>query len=333
MKKFTLLISVTFIVIGTIFFAANSVKASLPVVNVCEVKYVQAKDKIICNGNIEYKKTKDIKSSTTGFIKEINVKKGDVIKKGDPLFTLETSAATVPSLNKSISEIDVYSAIKSGNLSSLSEYNDDTLNTSDNIKEVLEIKSSVDGKVLEIKENENSSVICGQTVMTVVTDDKLCVKLHVNESKASELSLGQQAEITGSGFKNSKYTGKVSFIDDVAQQVSTGLGKETTVDVKIDINNPGDNIKRGYTAKCAVTTYVNDKCIKIPYESVIYNNNTNTVYVYEDGVAKEKKVKLGSEYSDGVEVEKGLAVGEKIILNPESISNFEKVKIDYRAVK
>lgn len=333
MKKIALLISVTLILVGTIFFTGNSVKASLPVVNVYEVKHVQAKDTIICNGNIEYKKTKDIKSSSSGLIKKINVKKGDFINKGDILFTLEVSNITTPSLAESISEKDVYSAIKNRDFSSLSKYSTETSGVAENTSETVDFTASSSGRILDIKENECSPVVSGQTVMTIVSDDKLCVRLPVNESKISEISVGQQVEITGSGFKNSKYEGKVSFVDDVAQQVSTGMGKETAVDVKVDINNPGTDIKRGYTAKCTITTNINEKCLKIPYEAVIYDNDTTSVYVYNNGTARKKQIKLGTEYIDGAEVVSGLDEGEKLILNPENVSNFEKVKIDCRAVK
>lgn len=334
MKKITLLISATFILIGTIFFTGNSVKASLPVVNVYEVELVQAKDTIICSGNIEYKKTKDIKSPSGGIIKKINVKKGDFVKKGDALFTMETSNIVVPSSTESISESDVYSAIKNGDINALSKYSYDSSNQdSNNTAETIDITAPADGKVLEIKENENSPVVSGHTVMNIVVDDTLCVELPVNESKISQLALGQEAEITGSGFKNSKYTGEVSFIDDVAQQVSTGVGKETAVNVKVDIENPGDDIRLGYTAKCNITTNINEECLKIPYEAVVYNDDKNYVYVYSNGIAKEQRVKLGTEYSDGVEVLKGLSPGDILILNTENVSNFEKVKVADKAVK
>ena len=49
--------------------------------------------------------------------------------------------------------------------------------------------------------------------------------------------------------------------------VST-TGQETVVEVVVSVDNPGNDIKPGYTAKAKIITAQNDNVLIAPYEAV-----------------------------------------------------------------
>lgn len=59
--------------------------------------------------------------------------------------------------------------------------------------------------------------------------------------------------------------------------------------------------------------------IKVPSEAIVSDKYGNEfVYVVENGIAKQRKVKSGLVSDLETEIIKGVNVGEKVILNPTS---------------
>ena len=107
----------------------------------------------------------------------------------------------------------------------------------------------------------------GKPAITIASDEGLQVRLSVNESQISDIQVGQPAEITGVGF-HTCYTGTVKSISSEAKQVVSTTGQETVVEVVVSVDNPGNDIKPGYTAKAKIITAQNDNVLIAPYEAV-----------------------------------------------------------------
>ena len=110
----------------------------------------------------------------------------------------------------------------------------------------------------------NGAVNTGQTVMTISTASDLQVCLSVNESQISSIQVGQQAEITGVGFKNTTYYGTVRSISSEAKQIVGTTGQETIVEVIVSVDTEGDDIKPGFTAKCKIITSEEENLLIVP---------------------------------------------------------------------
>lgn len=332
MKKFTLLILGSFIAIFALFFIGDSIKTSVPSVSVYKTDLTTAEDKIICSGKVEYKTAKEVVSASQGIIDSIEVSKGDTVRKGDTLFTVR-SIENISSQASSVAEVptdEIYEAIKKGDYSSISQYTENDLREQNtNVSEkTVEIPSPIDGEILDINKSTGDAVDLKTKVLTVVSGDKLCVTLPVNESKIADLEVGQKAKITGNGFKNSEYNGEVSYIAKVAQQVTTGTAKETAVEVKVDVEAPKEDIKQGYSAKCAITTNIKENIIIIPYEAICQDDDQRDyVYLYKNGKAEKTYITTGSEYENGVEVTKGIEKGDIVILEPQKAADMQSVTV------
>ncbi|GHU81482.1 hypothetical protein AGMMS50284_1400 [Clostridia bacterium] len=338
MKKFVILILGTLLLSSSVFWVGGAVKSNVPTVTICKIEPVTAIDTIICTGKVEYEKSKDIRTTASGIIENVNVKKGESVTKGQVLFTVIPASGVTAQASADISADELYQAFKNGNYAAISSYASSTADNSEipannSGDEIIEIKSPIDGEILEINESTGSAIGLATTVMTVVSGNNLCVKLPVNESKIADLALDQKAIITGNGFKNSVYSGTVSYIDKIAQQVSTAAGKETAVDVKVKVNDPQDDIKPGYSAKCEITTFINENSIIVPYDAITRNDDGKEfIYVCNTDKAEIRYIKTGNEYKNGVEVIKGISVGEQVIITPEKVKDAETVKVTKQVV-
>ena len=305
MKKIVLEIAVTFVIVFGVFFSGGLVKNSVQAVDVYKVTTGKVEDTIICSGKIEYKESCTVNPTTAGIITDVAVKKGDIVNKGDILFSMVTDL----------------------NAESISQLNTPLIQMVDN--KTVNVKAPVSGTVLGLNISADDTITKNTDAIIIVNSQDLSVKLPVSESKISDLKVGQPVVITGSAFNEGSYKGVISEIDNVAQQVVTTTGKETAVDVIVDILNPDDKIKQGYTAKCTITTNTKDNSCVLPYNTIeITDESKGTVYLYQNGKVAKRTVNIGNEYKEGVEILSGVKENDYVITISDNVSISDSVKIN-----
>lgn len=305
MKKIILEIAVTLVIVFGVFLGGSLVKNSVQAVDVYKVTTERVEDTVICLGKIEYKESCTINPTTSGIITDVAVKKGDIVKKGDVVFSMITDLNT-----ESVSQLN----------SSLSQVVDN---------KTITVKTPVSGTILSVNISADDTVARLSDAIVIVNSQDLSVKLPVSESKISNLRVGQPVAITGSAFEGISYKGVISEIDNVAQQVVTTTGKETAVDVIVDILNPDNKIKQGYSAKCTITTNTKDKSCVLPYNTIeMTDENKGTVYLYQNGRVTKRTVNVGNEYKEGIEVLSGVKENDYVITISENINLSDSVKIN-----
>ena len=154
-----------------------------------------------------------------------------------------------------------------------------------------------------------------------VKRDAMLVSVLVSESKISSVKEGQMAEITGDGFENKSYTAYVSSIGKTAKKVVLGTGKIVVVDVLLEIENPDDALKSGFTAKVKLFTDEAQEVTVLPYSAVLQDDDGEYVYIYSNGKAVKASVKTGRELANGYEVLEGVKAGDVVITSPLDIGD------------
>lgn len=202
-----------------------------------------------------------------------------------------------------------------------------------NQKEALNkciIRSPIDGVIVYL--NAKLGIPANTASPMFVIDDisNLEIEVNISEYDINDIKLGQEVKITGEAFKNQEYKGKVSYIAPIATEMNTGRGIETNVKVKIDILNPNEKIKPGFSADVSINTANKKDALVVPYEA-LYHKKDGSIVVFkvEEGKAVEIPVMIGVEGDLKVEViSKDLKEGDQIILNPsEKIKNGMDVNI------
>lgn len=316
MKKCVTLFAFTVLAVGAIVIFGTVAKKSVVSVNSVKLSTLTVENFVSCTGRVERIGTTTVYASGTAQIKNVYVKVGDKVKAGDILFSAQTIAAQT-----NTSDIpDEYQSL----LNQYSSQPQSTASKSDTIMQ--NIVAPVSGIVTSLPVANLSYVTTGNPVAIIADDSGLQVRLSVNESQISDIKVGQKAVLTGVGFKNSSYTGKVKSISPDAKQVVSTTGQETVVEVVVSVDKPGDDIKPGYTAKAKIITSEDNGVLIAPYETVRADKNGNEyVFRINGNKAVKTPITTRNEFDSGFEVVDGLSNNDIIIRDPDSVSNGTRV--------
>ncbi len=133
---------------------------------------------------------------------------------------------------------------------------------------------------------------------------------YVNEIDISKLKKGQKVEVGVDAFPEKKYTGEVTEVANIGQQLPNTDAK--VFEVKIELNERDTILRPSMTTSNMVITQVLDSVLFIPLEAVHANDSLTFVYT-RDG--KKQVVVLGESNENHIVVDMGLKKGQKLYLS------------------
>jgi HlyD family secretion protein len=151
-------------------------------------------------------------------------------------------------------------------------------------------------------------------VMTLGDIQKVFVRGKVDEADIGRVRLNQPARIRVETFKDRAFNGRVTQISPL------GVEKDnvTTFEVKVSIDNPGQELKANMTANAEIVLEEHPNALLIPEAAVSYNAKKEAAV---DVVAPEAKtgrrrvpIKVGIGNGTKIEVLEGLKPGDKLVL-------------------
>jgi hypothetical protein len=150
----------------------------------------------------------------------------------------------------------------------------------------------------------------------------LISETYVQEIDITKIAIGDSVEIDIDALPNKKYSGIISKIANIGQELP---GFDTKVfKVIIDMNEHGDEIKPSMTTNNKIILTTIENAIKIPRNCLFSNNGDTFVYIKEKGEVWKRRVKRGPENETEIVISSGLNVGDIILTSaPE---NAEEVK-------
>lgn len=190
------------------------------------------------------------------------------------------------------------------------------------------IVSDFSGTVSEIV--VDNEVCTGQTILSLIDINTLTAVVNVNETYASKIKKGQSVTITGNGFKDTEYKGKIKSIS--AQAIAT-TGTAVCVPVTVEIEKPDEKLKPNFTVKAKIDVTNQNTAVYIPQSAIVNSGSGEYVYVVNENTANRRSIK--SEYNaDGVYVTDGLNAGEKVVINADVFSDDTvSANVSVKAVK
>lgn len=175
------------------------------------------------------------------------------------------------------------------------------------------IKASINGIVLNVNAKEGSMVQQGTLLFSVGDVENLEIKGEVNEFDVVSLEPGQKVKITGDGFIDRQYSGRVKEIAPAATTRVMGRSSETTVEIVVEVLNPDRMIKPGFSANMEIITQEKKNASVMPLECIFKKNEKKYVFVVkEDNTVEEVEVDTGINNDLFVEVLKGVSKGDMV---------------------
>jgi len=140
---------------------------------------------------------------------------------------------------------------------------------------------------------------------------------YVNEIDISKLEKGQQVDIGVDAFPEKKFTGQVTEVANIGQQLPNTDAK--VFEVKIELNERDTILRPSMTTSNMVITQVLDSVLFIPLEAVHANDSLTFVYTRN---GNKQVVVLGESNENHIVVDMGLEKGDRLYLsmpgNPET---------------
>ncbi|MEE4197505.1 MAG: efflux RND transporter periplasmic adaptor subunit [Bacteroidales bacterium] len=156
------------------------------------------------------------------------------------------------------------------------------------------------------------------TVATLPDLSEMSSKTYVNEIDISKVKEGQKVRIGVDAFPENKYTGIVSEVANIGEQLPNTDAK--VFEVLIHVDQTDSIMRPAMTTSNQIITDVYQDVIYIPLEAL--HNEDSLTFVYTTS-HKKQVVVTGASNENYIIVEQGLDEGEEVYLSvPENIEKF-----------
>jgi HlyD family secretion protein len=171
--------------------------------------------------------------------------------------------------------------------------------------EALTIAAPFDGFVASVAVQDRDSVPANSAIATVVNLSKFEVEFTLPENYAAEVSPGTSAQIF---YEGREYPGHVTAM---SPEIRDSQGHGTVV---FD-GNPPANLRQSQRVSVRMVFESKPDVLKVPRGPFLESGGGRQIYVVENGVAARREIAVGAVSVSEVEIVKGLARGDKVILS------------------
>ena len=186
-----------------------------------------------------------------------------------------------------------------------------------------EVRSPITGTVTDRPLFPGETVNSGSTLITVMDTSSLIAKVHLAQTVAQQLKVGDDASVSIPGVDNA-VAAKVYLISPALDPAST------TIEVWLRVNNKAGEYKAGTPIRTSIKGRTAEKAVKIPLSAVLtaQDGSKSVMVVGADGTAHKTPVELGINNGEDVQVTKGLSGSELVITTGSyGLDDGTKVKV------
>jgi membrane fusion protein (multidrug efflux system) len=139
------------------------------------------------------------------------------------------------------------------------------------------------------------------------------ILIEVVEKDIPLVKVGQPAEIRAEAYPDRIFKGRVT-------RTIQAVNRNTrTMTVEVDLPNPDHLLKGGMFARVAILVGVHPQAIQIPIDAITRLEDDQYVYIVRDSRAYRVPVTTGSRVKNLVEITKGLAGDEQVIVSGKDL--------------
>jgi HlyD family secretion protein len=165
-----------------------------------------------------------------------------------------------------------------------------------------------DGLIVKRYHDPGDIVVPGNMVLEMISLDELWISAWVDETMLDKLKVGQTSKIVFRSDPKTELPGKVARISPQADNET----REVLVDVAID--HLPQSWAVGQRAEVYIETDRKENAVVIPQRVIVWRQQQPGVFVIENGRTYWRKVALGVQGKDKVEVVHGLQAGQAVLI-------------------
>ncbi|MBI4767152.1 MAG: efflux RND transporter periplasmic adaptor subunit [Deltaproteobacteria bacterium] len=331
---------------GSIFVPEDSpLRKSLQVAAV-EEQWVERP--VVVPGEVEADPAKMIKvvSPVSGRIVKLNKKLGDMVKKEEALFTLDSTdlaqsfseaAKSQEALNLAKRNLDRQKELNAAGISARkeldlaeTEFNQAAgeaertkarlallgCSLSQGNNRLYTLCSPINGRVIELTGTQGAFWNdTNAPIMTIANLSSVWVAASVQEKEIGSVFQGQTATISFNAYEGESFEGKVRYLGEIFDPDTH------TVKVRIALDNSSGRFRPGMFGSVTFR-YPAKKTILVPAKALVQRGFNTVVFVETSPWRFESRIcKTGLQLDDQVEITTGLKAGERIVVKEGVILN------------
>ncbi len=279
---------------------------------------------------IAYKEN-DITPAASGVhIDRILVDVGDKVRQGQLLITLNPTQYNQARVNLKVLEDNVnrlkpvYEAggISAQEFDQVKAQYDVQLEAVENLKKNIEVLSPISG-VVTARNNEAGDLFMNQPVLHIMQINPLKVVANIPEQYFANVKRGMEVSLKADAYPEELFKGQVELIHPAINTTTR------TFAVEIRVPNASERLRPGMFSRTFFDMGKRE-AVMVPDVAVQkqVGSSERYLYVIKDGVAERRRVELGRQIGQMVEILSGVEAGEQVAVTALSrLENGVKVEI------
>ncbi|WP_339123137.1 efflux RND transporter periplasmic adaptor subunit [Fusobacterium nucleatum] len=340
-EKLKFIILLILIILGLVYYFTHENKKEKIYINdysYMEVKKTDEIGTLNLNGYIKANNPIGIFVDKKLKVKEVFIKNGDFVKKGQILMTFDDDETN--KLNRNIEKERINLQKIQRDLKTTRELQklggaskNDVKNLEDNARisqlsideytEVLnktatEVRSPVDGVVSNLKAQENYLVDTDSSLLEIIDSNDLRIIVEIPEYNSQSVKLGQSVKVRQDISNDDKvYDGEITKISRLS--TTSILTSENVLEADVKTKEVIPNLIPGFKIKAVLQLKADEKNIIIPKIALQSENGKYFVFTIDTkNTVKRKEVTVKNIVGDNIIVTSGLNVGEILIITPDN---------------
>jgi multidrug efflux pump subunit AcrA (membrane-fusion protein) len=181
------------------------------------------------------------------------------------------------------------------------------------------VRAPISGTIISLPAQVGMTISQSVPLARIAGGNALEIRLYVAERFISKIALGQPCRISLDAWPGEYFRGSVTEISPVVDAASR------TMEVRVNVENPGSKLKAGMFAKVRIFTEIKNNIVKIPAGALVERSGENYVFTVDTDpmdpafrVARRRPVTPGLLVDGVLEIQEGLAPDQEIIVRGQT---------------
>ena len=335
-KKLAIIVLILLIAIGSFFFFRA--KAQGAPFKIETVQSGEMKVSLPVSGEVKAEKDATVSFPASGLLSWVGVKKGDPVKKGQALASLDTR-----DLRKKLDKtLNLYLTQRNSFEQTQEDYKDDKekLLLTDEIRRILNTtQNSLNNAVLDVELNDLTirlatihspfeGIVASDTPYAginitfsgagfrIIDPKSLYFEALVDETDVPKIKTGDKVNVRLDAFLNETFEATISKIDYTSSLSSSG---GTVYKTEIIFSDSTDLFRLGMNGDAEILLMSIDEAVLTPLSALTEKEGKTYVWKIEDDKAKKTEIIIENINDDFAQVISGLSCGDKVVASNTSL--------------
>ncbi len=176
------------------------------------------------------------------------------------------------------------------------------------------LKSPVKGQITSINKRRGETAQVTDSIISILPSGPFQIEVDIYEEDIVYVKVNDETEIFIPAFPDDLFAGEVISIDPAEKLIDGVVYYE--VNISFDAGDKG--VKPGMTADVVIKADERENVLVIPKQALKKINGDKIVKVLDGKEVEERKIEIGLEGEDNIEVISGLIEGERVVLGEKA---------------